>query len=83
MCDVLLIFVCSDKLEVRYRLDSSKGAEILASKARGLANGQLHTVTISRLADAVSVQVTYKHTHERLQCSTQSVSKPESAWCSR
>ncbi|XP_039995159.1 contactin-associated protein-like 4 [Xiphias gladius] len=46
-----------DKLEVRYRLDSSKGAEILASKARGLANGQLHTVTISRLADAVSVQI--------------------------
>ncbi|XP_071335931.1 contactin-associated protein-like 4 [Trachinotus anak] len=46
-----------DKLEVRYRLDSSKDAEILRSKVRNLANGQLHTVTINRLADAVSVQI--------------------------
>ncbi|TKS86038.1 Contactin-associated protein like 5-1 [Collichthys lucidus] len=46
-----------DKLEVRYRLDSSKDVEILRSKARNLANGQLHAVTISRLADVVSVQV--------------------------
>ncbi|XP_051276238.1 contactin-associated protein-like 4 isoform X2 [Dicentrarchus labrax] len=46
-----------DKLEVRYRLDGSKDAEILTSKVRNLANGQLHAVTISRLADAVSVQV--------------------------
>ncbi|KAM9345307.1 contactin-associated protein-like 4 [Symphorus nematophorus] len=46
-----------DKLEVRYRLDSSKDAEILRSKVRNLANGQLHAVTISRLADAVSVQI--------------------------
>ncbi|XP_076599800.1 contactin-associated protein-like 4 [Chaetodon auriga] len=46
-----------DKLEVRYRLDSSKDAEILTSKVRNLANGQLHAVTISRLADAVSVQI--------------------------
>lgn len=45
-------------LEVRYRLDSSKDVEILRSKVRNLANGQLHAVTISRLADAVSVQVT-------------------------
>eukprot|EP00064_Thunnus_orientalis_P004184 superscaffoldBa00000373_g4195 len=46
-----------DKLEVRYRLDSSKDVEILSSKVRNLANGQLHTVTISRLADAVSMQI--------------------------
>uniref|UniRef100_A0A8C9ZKU4 Contactin associated protein like 3 n=1 Tax=Sander lucioperca TaxID=283035 RepID=A0A8C9ZKU4_SANLU len=44
-----------DMLEVRYRLDSSKDVEILRSKVRNLANGQLHAVTISRLADAVSV----------------------------
>ncbi|XP_023281068.1 contactin-associated protein-like 4 [Seriola lalandi dorsalis] len=46
-----------DKLEVRYRLDGSKDTEILRSKVRNLANGQLHAVTISRLADAVSVQI--------------------------
>ncbi|XP_027129319.1 contactin-associated protein-like 4 [Larimichthys crocea] len=46
-----------DKLEVRYRLDSSKDVEILRSKVRDLANGQLHAVTISRLADVVSVQI--------------------------
>ncbi|XP_030298808.1 contactin-associated protein-like 4 isoform X2 [Sparus aurata] len=46
-----------DKLEVRYRLDSTKDAEVLRSKVRNLANGQLHAVTISRLADAVSVQI--------------------------
>uniref|UniRef100_A0A3B4WXQ1 Contactin-associated protein-like 4 n=1 Tax=Seriola lalandi dorsalis TaxID=1841481 RepID=A0A3B4WXQ1_SERLL len=33
-------------------------------KVRNLANGQLHAVTISRLADAVSVQVTNKHTQD-------------------
>ncbi|KAM3863187.1 contactin-associated protein-like 4 [Diretmus argenteus] len=46
-----------DKLEVRYRLDSSRDAEVLKSRQRNLADGQLHTVTISRLADAVSVQI--------------------------
>ncbi|XP_036980864.1 contactin-associated protein-like 4 isoform X1 [Acanthopagrus latus] len=46
-----------DKLEVRYRLDGTKDAEILRSKVRNLANGQLHAVTIRRLADAVSVQI--------------------------
>lgn len=46
-----------DMLEVRYRLDSSKDAEILRSKVRNLTNRQLHAVTISRLADAVSVQI--------------------------
>uniref|UniRef100_A0A667X365 Contactin associated protein like 3 n=1 Tax=Myripristis murdjan TaxID=586833 RepID=A0A667X365_9TELE len=50
-----------DKLEVRYKLDSSREAEVLRSRVRSLANGQLHTVTISRLADTVSVQVTHKH----------------------
>ncbi|KAM7408345.1 hypothetical protein PAMA_002178 [Pampus argenteus] len=46
-----------NKHEVRYRLDSSKDAEILSSKVRNLANGQLHAVSISRLADAVSIQI--------------------------
>ncbi|XP_047458129.1 contactin-associated protein-like 4 isoform X2 [Mugil cephalus] len=46
-----------DVLEVRYRLDSSKDAEILRSSVPNLANRQLHVVTISRLAEAVSVQI--------------------------
>ncbi|XP_056247284.1 contactin-associated protein-like 4 [Seriola aureovittata] len=46
-----------DKLEVRYKLDSSREAEVLRSRVRSLANGQLHTVTIRRLTDSVSVQV--------------------------
>ncbi|XP_034753731.1 contactin-associated protein-like 4 [Etheostoma cragini] len=46
-----------DMLEVRYRLDSGKNAEILRSKVRNLANGQLHAVSIRRLAYAVSVQI--------------------------
>ncbi|XP_042358457.1 contactin-associated protein-like 4 [Plectropomus leopardus] len=46
-----------DMLEVRYRLDGSRDAQILRSKVRNLANGQLHAVTVSRRADAVSVQI--------------------------
>ncbi|XP_074503500.1 contactin-associated protein-like 4 isoform X1 [Sebastes fasciatus] len=46
-----------DMLEVRYRLDGSKEAEILRSNVRNLANGQLRAVSISRLADGVSVQI--------------------------
>ncbi|XP_030607295.1 contactin-associated protein-like 4 isoform X2 [Archocentrus centrarchus] len=46
-----------DKLEVRYKLDSNRDAEVLRSKVRSLANGQLHTVTIRRLTESVSVQI--------------------------
>ncbi|CAI5640491.1 unnamed protein product [Oreochromis niloticus] len=46
-----------DKLEVRYKLDSSRDAEVLRSSVRNVANGQLHTVTIKRLTDSVSVQI--------------------------
>ncbi|XP_035771199.1 contactin-associated protein-like 4 [Neolamprologus brichardi] len=46
-----------DKLEVRYKLDSSRDAEVLRSSVRNVANGQLHTVTIRRLTDSVSVQI--------------------------
>lgn len=50
-----------DKLEVRYKLDSSRDAEVLRSSVRNVANGQLHTVTIKRLTDSVSVQVKTPH----------------------
>ncbi|KAE8290561.1 Contactin-associated protein-like 4 Cell recognition molecule Caspr4 Precursor [Larimichthys crocea] len=46
-----------DKLEVRYKLDSSRDAEVLRSRVRSLANGQLHTVTIRRQSESVSVQI--------------------------
>uniref|UniRef100_A0A8D0D7J1 Contactin associated protein like 3 n=1 Tax=Sander lucioperca TaxID=283035 RepID=A0A8D0D7J1_SANLU len=46
-----------DVLEVRYKLDGSRKAEVLRSRVKSLANGQLHTVTIRRLTDSVSVQV--------------------------
>ncbi|KAM3604938.1 uncharacterized protein V6R79_018355 [Siganus canaliculatus] len=46
-----------DTLEVRYKLDGSRDGEVLRSRARKLADGQLHTVIIRRLADSVSVQI--------------------------
>ncbi|KAM6918523.1 contactin-associated protein-like 4 [Xenentodon cancila] len=46
-----------NKLEVRYKLDSSRDAEVLRSSVRSLANGQLHTVTVRRRMDSVSVQI--------------------------
>ncbi|KAM3850375.1 contactin-associated protein-like 4, partial [Diretmus argenteus] len=46
-----------DKLELRYKLDNSREAEVLRSRVRNLANRQLHSVTIRRLADTVSVQI--------------------------
>lgn len=55
----VLVCVCKDKLEVRYKLDSGRDAEVLRSRVRGLANGQLHAVSIRRLADSVSVQVSF------------------------
>uniref|UniRef100_A0A668UYN4 Contactin associated protein like 3 n=1 Tax=Oreochromis aureus TaxID=47969 RepID=A0A668UYN4_OREAU len=55
-----------DKLEVRYKLDSSRDAEVLGSKVRSLTNGQLHTVSIRRLTDSVSVQV--RKTTQILSC---------------
>uniref|UniRef100_A0A3B4WS01 Contactin-associated protein-like 4 n=1 Tax=Seriola lalandi dorsalis TaxID=1841481 RepID=A0A3B4WS01_SERLL len=42
-----------DELEVRYKLDSNREAEVLRSRVRSLANGQLHTVTIRRLTDSI------------------------------
>ncbi|XP_059200229.1 contactin-associated protein-like 4 isoform X2 [Centropristis striata] len=46
-----------DTLEVRYKLESSRDAEVLSSKVKSLANGQLHTVTIRRMTDSVTVQI--------------------------
>uniref|UniRef100_A0A8C3A8G5 Contactin associated protein like 3 n=1 Tax=Cyclopterus lumpus TaxID=8103 RepID=A0A8C3A8G5_CYCLU len=47
-----------DKLEVRYKLDSGRDAEVLRSRVKSLADGRLHSVTVRRLSDSVSLQVT-------------------------
>ncbi|XP_062252129.1 contactin-associated protein-like 4 [Platichthys flesus] len=46
-----------DELELRYKLHGSRDVEVLGSRVVNLADGRLHTVTIRRLADAVSVQI--------------------------
>ncbi|XP_075878371.1 contactin-associated protein-like 4 [Nelusetta ayraudi] len=46
-----------DMLEVRYKLDSSREAEVLRSRVMSLADGQLHSISVSRVLDSVSVQV--------------------------
>nr|XP_046248206.1 contactin-associated protein-like 4 isoform X2 [Scatophagus argus] len=45
------------ELELRYKLHSSRDVEVIWSRVTNLADGRLHTVTIRRLADVVSVQV--------------------------
>ncbi|KAI3368158.1 hypothetical protein L3Q82_007883 [Scortum barcoo] len=47
----------ADELELRYKLHSSRDVEVLGSRVTNLADGRLHTVTIRRLADTVSVQI--------------------------
>uniref|UniRef100_A0A8D2ZPA0 Contactin associated protein like 3 n=1 Tax=Scophthalmus maximus TaxID=52904 RepID=A0A8D2ZPA0_SCOMX len=56
----LLLYVASHRGEYLALLLNNKSAETLHSKVRNLANGHLHTVTISRLADAVSLQVDFQ-----------------------
>ncbi|CAB1420470.1 unnamed protein product [Pleuronectes platessa] len=46
-----------DELELRYKLHGSRDVEVMSSSVVNLADGRLHTVTIRRLADAVSVQI--------------------------
>ncbi|KAM9803656.1 contactin-associated protein-like 4 [Neosynchiropus ocellatus] len=46
-----------DNLELWYRLDGSRKAETLRSRVTSLANGELHSVAVSRLAESVSLQV--------------------------
>uniref|UniRef100_A0AAX7UKJ0 Contactin associated protein like 3 n=1 Tax=Astatotilapia calliptera TaxID=8154 RepID=A0AAX7UKJ0_ASTCA len=56
----LLLYVSSYHREYfAVLLSNSKDAEILRSKVKNLADRQLHVITISRLADVVSMQVTH------------------------
>ncbi|KAM7013137.1 contactin-associated protein-like 4 [Tautogolabrus adspersus] len=46
-----------DELELRYNLQSNRDVEVLGSRVTNLADGRLHSVTIRRLADTVSIQI--------------------------
>ncbi|CAL8396382.1 unnamed protein product [Boreogadus saida] len=46
-----------DKVEVRYRLHSGREVEVVRSDVAHLADGQLHTASVRRRADTVSIQV--------------------------
>nr|XP_057928815.1 contactin-associated protein-like 4 isoform X2 [Doryrhamphus excisus] len=45
------------ELELRYKLHSSRDAEVFGSSVVNLADGRLHTVTIKRRAEYVSFQI--------------------------
>ncbi|KAJ3595572.1 hypothetical protein NHX12_004875, partial [Muraenolepis orangiensis] len=46
-------FCHRDKLEVRYQLGGARDAEVLRSRVRNLADGQLHTLTVHRHLESV------------------------------
>ncbi|XP_068599937.1 contactin-associated protein-like 4 [Brachionichthys hirsutus] len=46
-----------NELELRYKLHGNRDVEVLWSSATNLADGRLHTVSIRRQADAVSIQI--------------------------
>lgn len=49
--------VSAGGLELRYKLQSGRDAEVLRSRVPNVADGRLHTATIRRVFDAVSVEV--------------------------
>uniref|UniRef100_A0A8C3A4L8 Contactin associated protein like 3 n=1 Tax=Cyclopterus lumpus TaxID=8103 RepID=A0A8C3A4L8_CYCLU len=53
----LLVNKLGGELEVRYKLDSGRDAEVLRSRVKSLADGRLHSVTVRRLSDSVSLQI--------------------------
>ncbi|XP_068079984.1 contactin-associated protein-like 4 isoform X2 [Danio rerio] len=44
-------------LDVKYKLAHSREAEVFRASGRNLANGQLHRVSVQRLAETLSIQV--------------------------
>ncbi|XP_065120265.1 contactin-associated protein-like 5 isoform X2 [Paramisgurnus dabryanus] len=44
-------------LDIRYKLQQDREAEVFRSAARNLANGQLHRLSIRRSSDTLSIQV--------------------------
>lgn len=53
----IVLCVSAGGLELRYKLQSGRDAEVLWSRVPNVADGRLHTATIRRVLDAVSVQV--------------------------
>lgn len=53
--------VFKDNLELRYKLGGSRDADVLRSRAKNLADGRLHSVSIRRRSASVSLQVTTPH----------------------
>ncbi|XP_021458718.2 contactin-associated protein-like 4 isoform X2 [Oncorhynchus mykiss] len=66
----LLLYICSyyreylavllnrnGYLDVKYKLQNSRDAEVFRTSIRNLANGQLHRVSIRRISETVSVQI--------------------------
>lgn len=48
---------CKGHLDIKYKLQHNREAEVFRASARNLANGQLHRVSVQRLAETLSVQV--------------------------
>ncbi|KAM9385765.1 contactin-associated protein-like 4 [Pholidichthys leucotaenia] len=46
-----------DELEVRYKLHSNRDVDILRSRVESLTDGRLHSVTVRRHANSVSIQI--------------------------
>ncbi|XP_058644606.1 contactin-associated protein-like 4 isoform X4 [Onychostoma macrolepis] len=44
-------------LDIKYKLQHNRDAEVFRASGRNLANGQLHRVSVQRLADMLSIQV--------------------------
>lgn len=44
-------------LDVKYKLQSNRDAEVFRTITRNLANGQLHTISIRRQAENLYIQV--------------------------
>uniref|UniRef100_A0A8C8K622 Contactin-associated protein-like 4 n=1 Tax=Oncorhynchus tshawytscha TaxID=74940 RepID=A0A8C8K622_ONCTS len=66
----LLLYICSyyreylavllnrnGYLDVKYKLQNSRDAEVFRTSIRNLANGQLHRVSIRRISETVRVQI--------------------------
>uniref|UniRef100_A0AAV2JJW8 Contactin-associated protein-like 4 n=1 Tax=Knipowitschia caucasica TaxID=637954 RepID=A0AAV2JJW8_KNICA len=54
---LVLLLNRQSKVEVVYRLDSSRVSEVLRSRVGNLANGNLHSLTLNRDRDRVTLQI--------------------------
>ncbi|XP_036451045.1 contactin-associated protein-like 5 [Colossoma macropomum] len=51
------------QLDVKYKLQNNRDAEVFRSSVRNLANGQLHRVSVRRVSESLSIQID-QHTRE-------------------